>query len=228
MEHRDLATEGIDVHAPMHLDRTGGAFCNFVGLWAAKFNEQGPIAITFLLATARAADIRQPLPESTTLGEIPWQILQLHTADQAPTTDGGLWQRLLTILGPELEDSSEQAAAQQMEYNPRQAKGVARSFADDELLRSYKVERIDDPVRLAALPELARSMARDRIAYSVHNVHRDVVYPVPMYLFKERVVPANKAMYNREGKVYSHEGNLRDALEMGRSWIFMAPETRHA
>jgi hypothetical protein len=214
---RRQLTAAIDDSLMMHLvqQQPNNGLCLYVGLWGVwTLNDQMHGLKTLIVTIHPSTMGLSVIPQTTTLGMLPWFIMQHQSMDE----DHPLWQRIYDILRTDIEEC---IAKEEIEgkchpflpYTATQANHSIRKFADPTYLASMQIQRVDNPE--GGMP--FKTMDRDTIVYKMATNANAAT------IFVERTtpkVPCAGNMLNQERGLVK-ESSLLAAIGEWRTWIVL-------
>ena len=213
---RRQLTTAIDGSLSMHLlqQQPNNGLCLYVGLWGVWMLNDQMHGLKTLIATAHP--YTPIVPPQTTLGQLPWFILQLQSMDE----DHPLWPRIYDLLQGDIDNGIEKERADGachpfLPYTATQANHSIRQFADPTCLSGMPIQRVDDPEG-TTVP--FKTMDRDTVVYKM------VPDAKVATIFVERTTPkvpcAGMCGLNPERGLVK-ESSLLAAIGEWRTWIVL-------
>lgn len=238
-DHRNVINHVIGKDLRFVLLKQDEQFNVYIALWSVWWLDPGDVggAKVVLLTVPRS----QPLPETTTLPNLPWIVSGLEVRRgprarpmmqlQTLAPEDTIWPLVYKTLRDEMTSAAgmDVTAARKrctgrISYDTVQDNMSRRSMNDAELLQEYTIVRSDEVVG----PERPRPLDvlnRKRIPYEVYRGRADDLRVQPIRVFIERNVskraPLGQRLQSETG--LSKTTTLLSAVNDWHSWIVLAP-----
>ena len=223
-DHRSALSEALDPAIGMTALRSKGRMVQHIGLWGLWWGSDGvsPDGMKVILATVHTmlTDAPHP-PNRTTLGDLPWVVLQL----QSLTPSDPIWDAATAALKDDIvahgnhEKGAGLRCPGRITYDPSQDVHNFRKVAQPDVLQGYTIERIDGPTDVVP----AVTLTRTRIPYTVFRGAVNDLRPQPLRIFMERPLPRKQQVGQRlqTESGFARRSDLMSAVGEWRTWILL-------